>query len=51
MRSRRGRRSIIDRVQEGYVEASPSGTGVHIIVEGTVRDGRTRKDVHVKGRP
>lgn len=41
--------SIIARVQEGYVEASPSGTGVHIIVEGTVRDGRTRKDVHVQG--
>ena len=40
---------IINRVQEGYVEASPSGTGVHIIVEGTVRDGRTRKDVHVQG--
>ena len=40
---------ILDRVQEGYIEASPSGTGVHIIVEGTVRDGRTRKDVHVQG--
>jgi len=40
---------IINRVQEGYVEASPSGTGVHIIVEGTVRDGKTRKDVHVQG--
>jgi putative DNA primase/helicase len=34
---------IIDRVQEGYVEISPSGTGVHIIVEGTVRDGGMRK--------
>jgi putative DNA primase/helicase len=41
--------SIISRVQEGYVEASPSGTGVHIIVEGAVRDGRTRKDVHLQG--
>jgi primase-polymerase (primpol)-like protein len=41
--------SIIARVREGYVEASPSGTGVHIIVQGTVRDGRTRKDVHVQG--
>jgi putative DNA primase/helicase len=40
---------IITRVEEGYVEASPSGTGVHIIVEGTVRDGRTRKDVVVQG--
>ncbi len=34
---------LIDRVQEGYVEASPSGTGVHIIVEGTVRGGGMRK--------
>jgi putative DNA primase/helicase len=36
---------ILERVQEGYAEASPSGTGVHIIVEGAVRDGRTRKKV------
>jgi putative DNA primase/helicase len=41
---------IISRAQEGYVEASPSGTGVHIIVCGTVRDGKTRKDVLVNGR-
>ncbi len=34
---------LIDSVQEGYVEASPSGTGVHIIVEGTVRGGGMRK--------
>jgi putative DNA primase/helicase len=43
-------KKIITRVQEGYIEASPSGTGVHIIVEGTVRDGRTRKEVHEKGK-
>jgi primase-polymerase (primpol)-like protein len=36
-------RRIIDRVQEGYIETSPSGTGVHILVEGTVRDGGMRK--------
>jgi primase-polymerase (primpol)-like protein len=37
-------------VKEGYVEASPSGKGVHIIVEGTVRDGgRSRKKVHLNG--
>jgi putative DNA primase/helicase len=41
--------SIISRVREGYVEASPSGTGVHIIVEGTARGGRTRKKVRLKG--
>jgi primase-polymerase (primpol)-like protein len=34
---------IADRVEDGYVEASPSGTGVHIIVEGRVRDGGMRK--------
>jgi putative DNA primase/helicase len=41
--------SIITRVQEGYVEASPSGTGVHIIVEGTARGGRARKKVRLEG--
>jgi putative DNA primase/helicase len=35
--------AIIDRVEEGYVEISPSGTGIHIIVEGIVRDGGMRK--------
>jgi putative DNA primase/helicase len=41
---------IIARVQKGYIEVSPSGTGVHIIVEGSVRDGaRSRKKVHVNG--
>jgi putative DNA primase/helicase len=34
---------IIDSVKEGYVEVSPSGTGIHIIVEGTVRGGGMRK--------
>src|SRR5215210_6181766 len=28
---------IISSVKEGYVEISPSGTGIHIVVEGTVR--------------
>jgi len=41
--------NIIARVKDGHVEASPSGTGVHIIIEGTARDGKTRKDVHVQG--
>jgi primase-polymerase (primpol)-like protein len=35
---------IIDSVKEGYVEVSPSGTGIHIVVEGTVRGGGMRKD-------
>lgn len=34
---------IIDSVREGYVEVSPSGTGIHIIVEGTVRRGGMRR--------
>lgn len=39
---------IVGRVQKGYVEASPSGTGVHIIVEGSVRDGgRSKRKVRV----
>jgi putative DNA primase/helicase len=43
--------NIIDRVQEGYVEISPSGEGVHIIVEGSVREGGMRKGkVEMYGR-
>ena len=43
--------NIIDRVQEGYVEISPSGEGVHIIVEGSVRDGGMGKGkVEMYGR-
>jgi putative DNA primase/helicase len=41
---------ILNRVQEGYIEISPSGTGAHIILEGTVRDGRTRKDILHNGK-
>jgi putative DNA primase/helicase len=42
---------IISRVQEGYIEISPSGRGVHIIVEGSVRDGGMRKGkVEMYGR-
>jgi putative DNA primase/helicase len=35
---------ILNRVPKGYVEASPSGTGIHIIVRGRVRGGGMRKD-------
>jgi putative DNA primase/helicase len=39
---------IISRVREGYVELSPSGKGIHIIVQGAVRDGgRSRRKVRV----
>jgi putative DNA primase/helicase len=42
---------IIDSVQEGYVEISPSGNGVHVIVEGTVRGGGVRRGkVEMYGR-
>jgi putative DNA primase/helicase len=42
---------IISSVKEGYVEFSPSGTGIHIIVEGTVRGGGMRKGkVEMYGR-
>ena len=48
-----GAQKIIDRVQEGYVEISPSGTGIHIIVQGAVRDGGMRKgkvEMYSRGR-
>jgi putative DNA primase/helicase len=35
--------SIIDRVEAGYIEVSPSGRGVHIVVEGNVRGVGARK--------
>ena len=44
---------IIDAAVDGYVEVSPSGTGVHIIVEGTVRGGGMRKgpiEMYSRGR-
>jgi putative DNA primase/helicase len=34
---------IIADASEGYVEASPSATGVHIIIKGRVRDGGMRR--------
>jgi primase-polymerase (primpol)-like protein len=34
---------IIDDASEGYVEVSPSGTGIHIIIEGRVRGGGIRR--------
>jgi|SRR5215210_7813762 len=42
---------IISSVKEGYVESSPSGTGIHIIVEGRVRGGGRREGkVELYGR-
>jgi len=46
-------KEILNRVQGGYIEASPSGTGLHIIVRGTVRGGGMRKgpvEMYSRGR-
>jgi putative DNA primase/helicase len=44
-------KKIIDSVTEGYVEVSPSGTGVHIIVSGVVRGGAVKsKHIEMYGR-
>jgi putative DNA primase/helicase len=43
--------NIIDTfAAEGYVEASPSGTGVHIIVKGTQKEGARRGRVEMYGQ-
>jgi len=34
---------IIDSFADSYVEASPSGTGVHVIFEGTLKEGAKKK--------
>jgi putative DNA primase/helicase len=44
---------IISRVRGAYIEISPSGTGIHIIVQGSVRDGGMRKgnvEMYSRGR-
>ena len=44
---------ILNDADGGYAEISPSGTGVHIIVEGTVRGGGMRKgpiEMYSRGR-
>jgi putative DNA primase/helicase len=47
-------REILKRVgPDAYIEISPSGTGIHIIVEGAVRDGGMRKgnlEMYSRGR-
>jgi primase-polymerase (primpol)-like protein len=40
---------ILSHVASCYTEVSPSGTGIHIIVEGTTRGTKTRKDVYLEG--
>jgi putative DNA primase/helicase len=44
---------IIAKASEGYVEVSPSGTGLHIIIEGRVREGGMKKgpiEMYSEGR-
>jgi putative DNA primase/helicase len=44
---------ILERVQGGYVEISPSGEGVHVITRGIVRGGGMRKgaiEMYSRGR-
>ena len=41
---------VIDRVCEGYIEISPSGTGVHVIVEGKMRGDKTQRKIPGGGK-
>jgi putative DNA primase/helicase len=43
-------REIINSVSYKYVEASPSGTGVHIITRGKLRDGRKKGKIEIYGQ-
>jgi|SRR5215210_1241548 len=41
---------IIDSVVDKYVEVSPSGTGVHIITRGKLREGRKKGLLEIYGQ-
>jgi putative DNA primase/helicase len=44
---------ILDRAGDGYIEISPSGTGIHIITRGAVRGGGIRRgpvEMYSRGR-
>jgi putative DNA primase/helicase len=44
---------ILDRVRDGYVEISPSGAGIHVIIRGDVRGGGIRRgpvEMYSRGR-
>jgi putative DNA primase/helicase len=43
-------REIIDSVSYKYIEASPSGTGVHIITRGKLREGRKKGKIEIYGQ-
>jgi primase-polymerase (primpol)-like protein len=42
--------TMIDKFDGAYVEASPSGKGVHIIARGQLREGRRRGRVEIYGQ-
>ena len=41
---------IVDRAKHGYIELSPSGCGIHVIVEGKLRVGKTQKKIGARGK-
>jgi primase-polymerase (primpol)-like protein len=41
---------MINSVTEAYVEVSPSGTGIHIIACGVLKEGVKTKSVEVYGQ-
>jgi putative DNA primase/helicase len=43
-------RTLINSATEAYVEASPSGTGIHIIACGVLKEGVKTKSVEVYGQ-
>jgi primase-polymerase (primpol)-like protein len=43
-------REIIEGLTDKYVEASPSGRGVHVITRATVRGGRKKGNLEVYGQ-
>jgi putative DNA primase/helicase len=43
-------REIINSVAYKYVEVSPSGTGVHIITRGKLREGRKKGNIEIYGQ-
>jgi putative DNA primase/helicase len=41
---------IINSVREGYVEVSPSGTGVHVIAHGVMKNGAKKGRIEIYGQ-
>ena len=41
---------VMDRVHQGHIEISPSGAGVHVIIEGMMRGQKTQRKVPGGGK-